>query len=341
MTETPSRNWRDVLAMNRRKTFQVVAVFILIYLSIGFFIDLYVHGAFVENQFQNAALELLKFHTAPIFTFLMAGAAILSLLITYALHDRLMLLGTAYHEVTESSARNFSEKQLYHLVEELKIAAGLNYMPKIYVIDASYMNAFASGYSERSALIAVTDGLIHRLNRDELQAVIAHELSHIRHGDIRLTLTASVLANLMLIAVDLLFYNFLFSRDSRNRENNSALIIVMLLRYFLPIITMLLLLYLSRTREYMADAGSVELMRDNHPLARALVKISQNYEQSAPMTEFTQTPHEDIRRAAYIFDPFKDSEGHTMKSLACLISTHPSLVDRLRALGFKSIDNIF
>src|SRR5258708_2871810 len=97
---------------------------------------------------------------------------------------------------------------------------------------------------------------------------MAHELSHIRRMDIKLTLMASVLANLMIMVLDIFFYNMLFSRrGSSNNRNNSLAAIIMILRYLLPLINIILLLYLSRTREYMADAGSVELLRDNQPLA--------------------------------------------------------------------------
>ena len=125
-----------------------------------------------------------------------------------------MLLGTDYHEITPTTARNLSDKQLYNIVEELKIAAGLQYMPKIYLIEADYMNAFASGYSEKSAMVAITRGLMAKLDRSELQAVMAHELSHIRHLDIKLTLMASVLANLMVMVLDIFFYHAIFSIDT-------------------------------------------------------------------------------------------------------------------------------
>jgi len=153
-------------------------------------------------------------------------------------------------------------------------------MPKVYLIEADYMNAFASGYSEKSAMVAITRGLIQKLNRAELQAVMAHELSHVRHMDIKLTLMASVLANLILIVLDIVFYNAIFSRRSsdENRSGNALLTAIIILRYLLPVINILLLLYLSRTREYMADAGCVQLTRDNQALATALLKINSDHQ---------------------------------------------------------------
>jgi heat shock protein HtpX len=250
-----------------------------------------------------------------------------------------MLLGTEYHEITPETAQSLEEKQLYNTVEEMKIAAGLKYMPKVFIIDADYMNAFASGYSEKSAMVAITRGLMQKLNRDELQAVMAHELSHIRHMDIKLTLTASLLANLMVIVLDLFFYNAIFS-NNRNSEDdrgrNGLMIIIIVLRYLLPIINVLLLLYLSRTRELMADAGCVELMRTNEPLARALLKINDDHQEhkDAYNQAYQQTPHENVRREAYIFDPVQAGIEST-SSVSDFFSTHPSLETRLQALGYK------
>src|SRR5262249_9195471 len=147
---------------------------------------------------------LVTFKIIPYGTLTMAGGANIFLWITYALHDHIILFGTDYKEITRER-KHLAEKQLNHYVEEMKLAAGLNYMPKVFIIEADFMNAFASGYSEKSAMVAITRGLLEKLDRNELQAVMAHELSHIRHQDIKLTMMASVLSNIMLIAVDLLF----------------------------------------------------------------------------------------------------------------------------------------
>src|SRR5258707_11382365 len=119
------------------------------------------------------------------------------------------MMGNEYREITNSTSG--PARQLYNVVEEMKIAAGLKFMPKVYIIEANYMNAFASGLGESNALVAITRGLLEKLDRDELQAVMAHELSHIRHNDIRLTMTVAILSNLMLIAIDLVFRNIMYS----------------------------------------------------------------------------------------------------------------------------------
>jgi heat shock protein HtpX len=335
-------NWRANLKKNARRTRIVILLFFLLYLALGLFIDLVIQSQKYPgvplDQIFNA---LITFHLIPYATFITLGIAFISLLVTYAWYDKLMLLGYEYYEVTPETAKTVQEQQLYNVIEEMKVAAGLRYMPKVFIIEAPYMNAFASGYNERNAMVAITRGLMEKLDRAELTAVMAHELSHIRHLDIKLTLMASVLANLMVMMIDVLFWGVLFSRNQRDREGqgggaNWLFIIVLVLRYVLPIVTVLLMLFLSRTREYMADAGCVELMRDNEPLARALIKISGDHEQNAALYSeyYNSTPHESVRRQAYIFDPVK-AGIESFSSIGDFFSTHPSLKARLAALGFK------
>lgn len=326
-------NWREQLQRNERKTRFVIASFIAIYLGIGVIVDVFV----LQSIYKGASLgqclyALITFHAIPYATLMMLGLAAISLLVTYSMYDQIMLMGTDSYEITPETARNLQEKQLYNVVEEMKVAAGLQFMPKVFLIEANYMNAFASGYSEKSAMIAITRGLLEKLDRAELQAVMAHELSHIRHHDIKLTLTVAILSNILLIVIDVLFYSMLYKRD--RREDNRLFMIILILRYTLPIITVLLALFLSRTREFMADAGSVELMRDNEPMARALLKISQDHQAHAEAyaEEYGQTPHEEVRRASYLFDP---SDIDPVKSLSNAFSTHPSTDKRLEAIGFK------
>ncbi len=332
-------DWRGVLRANTRKTYIVIGLFFLIYMMLGMLVDVYVSsGRYPNTSLSDIFDALITGQLFPLATIVMITVASASLLVTLIAHDKLMLLGTDYHEITPTTAQSVAEQQLYHVVEEMKIAAGLHFMPRVFIIEADYMNAFASGYSEKSAMVAITRGLMQKLNRSEMQAVMAHELSHVCHLDIKLTLMASVLANLTVMVLDLFFYNVIFSRrnsDNRSRDNLASIIII--LRYLLPIINVVLLLYLSRTREYMADAGCVELMRDNQPLASALIKISDDHQvnHSVYQEQYGQTPHENVRREAYIFDPTQAgiSEG---ASLTSLFSTHPSLQDRLAALGFKN-----
>jgi heat shock protein HtpX len=335
-----SSNWRKTLRQNSQRTYVVISLFFLIYCAIGLLVDMYIYSTrYPRATMPDLFNGLVTLQLMPTATLIMLAIATISLMVSYLLYDKLMLMGTDYTEITAETAKTVTEKQLYNVVEEMKIAAGLRYMPKVFIINADYMNAFASGYSEKSAMVAITRGLIEKLNRDELQAVMAHELSHIRHLDIKLTLTASLLANLTIMAIDMLFYNAIFSggrNDGENKSRNALFTVIVILRYSLPIISALLLLYLSRTRELMADAGCVELMRNNKPLATALLKIQgdhvQNRDEYAAL--YQQTPHENVRREAYIFDP-SEANIKSIASIGDMFSTHPSIEERLKALGFE------
>jgi heat shock protein HtpX len=335
-----SADWRKSLRSNRWRTMFVIGLFFLIYLSLGVLIDMFLYS----SNYPYATIPQL-FHlivtlqVLPGATLIMFGIAAISIMVTISMGNKLMLMGTEYHEVI-ADTKVPEEKQLFNIVEEMKIAAGLQFMPRVFIIQADYMNAFASGYTEKSAMVAITRGLLQKLNRSETQAVMAHELSHIRHMDIKLTLMASVLANLMLIVLDFFFYTALYSRGGERSDSRNKLApIILLLRYLLPALNILLLLYLSRTREFMADAGSVELLRDNQPLASALMKIENDHadNKDAYSNAYASTPYENVRREAYIFDPVQ-AGIEPMSSIADIFSTHPNLQARLAAIGFKTKD---
>ena len=339
LTAVSSAHWRKTLHQNQLRTNIIIVLFFLMYSGIGLLIDLFLYSATFPNATFSQLLEaLISFQLFPVATIILLVIACASLMISFALYDKLMLLGTTHHEVT-SQTTTLKERELYHVVEEMKIAGGLRFMPKVYVIEANYMNAFATGYSEKSALVAITKGLMEKLNREELQAVMAHELSHIRHLDIKVTLAASLLANMTLIVIDLLFRTTLFSERRDNRSRQSLLFAITIIRFILPIMSVLLLLYLSRTREYMADAGSVELMRSNTPLAHALIKIHDDYQMNRDeyRHDYAITPHENVRREAYLFDPVSAGLRSPLFSIGDLFSTHPSIKSRLKAIGFKII----
>lgn len=332
-------NWRQNLKRNKKRTYFVITIFILLYILLGLIIDLFLYsGKYPQANITQLFYALLSFKIIPYATLISSAVAAISLWISFRWHDKLILLGVKYHEVKANAKKTAEEQQLYNIIEEMKVAAGLRYMPRVFIINADYMNAFASGYSEKSAMVAITQGLMQKLNREELQAVMAHEISHIRHMDIKLTLMASVLSNIMLIMIDVLFYGVLFGRrgsSSDSKGGNALIIIVFVLRFLLPIVTVILMLFLSRTREYMADAGCVELMRDNAPLASALMKINADHTQNREQysQDYKKTAHESIRREAYIFDPLKADIGRR-GSLSDFFSTHPGIEKRLAALGF-------
>ena len=343
-----SVNWREVVRKNTRKTYFVIATFLVVFFLLGIFVDtIWRYSEFANAYYSQYGRELpifkvfmslATFQIHPIATMVISAATIVWLLITFAMYDKIMLSGTQYQEVSADNQDPLA-RRVYNVVEEMKVAAGMRYMPKVFLIEANYMNAFASGYSEKSAMVAISTKLANALTRDELQAVMAHELTHIRNQDIKLNLFTMVLSNMMLIIMDALFYSALFSGNSNNRNsknNNAAVffIIIMILRYVLQIFTIFMMLFLSRTREYMADAGAVELMRTNAPMANALLKIANDSQSTEAQQSYKHNKNENLRRASYIFDPL--SAGINGGNMSDLFSTHPSIKKRLASMGVKS-----
>lgn len=340
-----SANWREVVRKNTQKTYLVIAVFLIVFFLLGIFVDTVYRYSELANayyQYYHHQLSigqvfvwLATFKIIPYATIIISAITVIWLYITFAMYDKIMLSGTDYQEITAENNDPLARK-IYNVVEEMKVAAGMRYMPKVFLINASYMNAFASGYSEKSAMVAITAKLAQSLTRDELQAVMAHELTHIRNQDIKLNLFTMVLSNMMLIIMDFLFYSVLFSgnnRSNNNRNNNAAafFLIIIILRYVLQIFTIFMMLFLSRTREYMADAGAVELMRTNMPMANALMKISKDSATPEAQYEYKHNKNENLRRASYIYDPL--SAGFNGGDMSDMFSTHPSLENRLQSIG--------
>ena len=221
--------------------------------------------------------------------------------------------------------------QLFNVVEEMAVAASLP-MPKVYIINDPAPNAFATGRSPQNASIAVTAGLLGRLNRDELQGVIGHETSHILHRDILFVTVAGI----MLGAITLLsqvflrsmFYGSMYGSgrrySSRGRDSGRAqavlLLIAIIAAILAPIMATLLYFALSRRREYLADAGSARLTRYPEGLASALEKISQN---TTPLAVANK-----VTAPMYIVNPLQKAG---MK-LSDLTSTHPPISERIKIL---------
>ncbi len=213
---------------------------------------------------------------------------------------------------------------VYRLVENLCITAGLS-LPKIYIINDSAPNAFATGRDPKHASIALTTGLIEKLKNEELEGVIAHELSHIKNYDIRLMTLVVVLVGIVSIFSHYMFRMGLFGGFRRNNRNQGSLGMIILIASIVfmilsPIIAQLIKLAVSRKREYLADASGVLLTRYPEGLAKALEKIS-HY--SKPLKNANgATAH------LYISSPF----GKTKNFTANLFNTHPPLQKRIAAL---------
>ncbi len=228
--------------------------------------------------------------------------------------------------------------QLFNVVEEMTIAANLPKMPKVYIINDPAPNAFATGRSPESASVAVTAGLLARLNRDELQGVIAHEVSHILHRDILfITLAGIMLGSIVLISQVFLrgmFYSSMMGSRRRYSGGSSGggqaqmvmMVIAILAAILAPLFAYLLYFALSRKREYLADAGAVRLTRYPEGLAGALEKIANDPSPQLASANKVTAP-------MYIANPFKKKK---QRKLSDLTSTHPPISERIKILRHMS-----
>jgi heat shock protein HtpX len=252
-------------------------------------------------------------------------------LVSFSSGDKILLSASRAKPVTKEV-----HPMLFNVVEEMTISAGLAKMPKIYIINDAAPNAFATGRTPETASVAVTAGLLARLNRDELQGVMAHEISHIIHRDILYVTVAGIMLGtiVMLSHVFLrgMFYSSLGgSRRYSSRSNNSQGQLIMmgvalLAAVLAPIMAQLLYFSLSRKREYLADAGAVRLTRYPEGLASALEKIANDSSPQLSVANKATAP-------MYIANPFK-RKGQ--KRLANLSSTHPPIEERVKILRAMS-----
>lgn len=228
----------------------------------------------------------------------------------------------------EAKREDFFE--FYTVSENLAMAAGLP-KPKLYVIDDSAPNAFATGRDPRHAVVCATTGLLEKLNRTELEGVIAHELTHVKNYDIRLMSVVSVMVGLIALLGDwfLRMQWWGGGRRSRDDDNNAAgaifLVLGLVFAILSPIIANLIKLAISRRREFMADAGSVAITRQPSGLINALKKISGDTE--ALEVANKATAH------MYIMNPFQGKrDPRALSKMAGLFNTHPPVGERIRAL---------
>lgn len=251
------------------------------------------------------------------------------MVVSFSSGDQILLASSKAKLVTHEV-----HPQLFNVVEEMKIAANLPKMPKIYIINDPSPNAFATGRSPERASVAVTAGLLARLNRDELQGVIAHEMSHIVNRDILfITLAGVMLGSIVLMSQVFLrgmFYSSMGSSrrfSSRSSSNQGGaqivfLVIALVAAILAPIFVQILYFSLSRRREYLADAGAVRLSRYPEGLASALEKISRN---NKPLEAANK-----VTAPMYISNPFRGKKGVN------LFSTHPPIEERIKILRHMS-----
>jgi len=296
---------------NRRNSVLLLIIVIAFLAVFGFVIGFSIgYGTGQEVVFGIAALAIA------------IGIGSVSALASYYGGDQLVLASSHAREVTGEQA-----PQLYNVVSEMALAAGVP-MPRVYIIDDPSPNAFATGRDPQHASVAVTTGLLQKMNREELQGVLGHEMSHVRNYDIRFTLLVGVMVgSIALLAGFFLRYTFWFGGGRRGNDRDSgggglALALMLLglvmaaLSYFFGALVQM---SVSRQREYLADASSVELTRNPHGLESALAKLAMDRESLHSVNGATQH--------LYIVNPLKKLGGGS-----ALFSTHPPIVDRINRL---------
>ena len=260
------------------------------------------------------ALVLVSFGVPIVF---MAGIVGVMVVVQFFLSDKMVLWSTGAKEVSPAE-----EPQLHAMVQRLAVAAGIP-KPRVAIMKNSIPNAFATGRNPRNALVAVTTGLRERLNDREIEAVLAHELAHVVNRDIRVLAIANFFVMVTSFLMTMLFWNMLFGGMSGRRNNQAgAMILIYLITMVVYFLGQLLVLALTRYREYGADHGGAVISGNPSALASALEKISGS---------MARIPQEDLRKVqtanAFMIIPAVAGGG-----MQKLFSTHPPVEDRVRRL---------
>lgn len=293
----------DQIARNKRKTWLLLLVFFLLLGLVGYGVGY----LWLGSGFGGLILAL-------VIGFIYAVTMIFQ-------STNVVMAMNGAREVDEQTAPN-----LYHVVEDMAMVAQIP-MPRVFIVDDPSMNAFATGSSPKNAAVAATTGLLAVMNREELEGVIGHEVSHIRNYDIRISTIAVALASAITMlagmARNMMFWGGGRRRNDDDRNGSSGLEIILLIISLIaiilaPLAATLVQLAISRQREFLADASSVELTRNPQGMINALLKL----DNSAPM----QHRVDDASAALFINDPKKES------SLQKLFYTHPPISERVERL---------
>jgi heat shock protein HtpX len=305
--------WEQIRS-NQIRSVVMVILMGLVLLALGYFIGL----IFFESAIAGLVIAILVWGIMNLIAFFQGDSLVLAM----------------------AGARKIKPQdhpRLYNIVEEMKIASGLEKMPDVYIVDDPALNAFATGRSPEHASVAITTGLLEKLNRDELQGVIAHEISHIKNRDVMLMVLSSILLGSIVIlsyyASRILFFSGMSGGSRRDSSSSGGggggaqiiiLLVGLVLMILAPLMAQLIYFSISRKREYLADASSALYTRYPEGLASALEKLKSN---TAPVQKANKAT-----APMYISNPFY-KKGMSMNSM---LSTHPSLDERIRILRSMS-----
>lgn len=251
--------------------------------------------------------------------FVVAGV-IIWFLIAFASHSSLIQMATNSQPLERKE-----NMRIYNLTENLCMSVGMT-MPKLYIIETDALNAFASGINEKTFAVTLTRGIIEKLDDRELEGVIAHELTHIRNKDVRLLIITIIFVGIFAFAVQMLFRSVLYGgagrRKNNGKDNGGAAILVMLaIAAVVYALSIVFKFALSRKREYLADAGAVEMTKNPDAMANALRKISGNSDIDAKSDDVKQ-----------MFIDNSESTKGFMASISGVFATHPPIEKRIAVL---------
>ncbi|MBI2592704.1 MAG: M48 family metallopeptidase [Candidatus Colwellbacteria bacterium] len=288
---------------NIRKTWILFSAFLIIVIGLGW-------------TFSQAYGDPSILWIAVIFSTLMS-------VVSFWYSDRIVLKMAGAKPIEKKD-----NPELYRIVENLAITAGLP-TPRIYVVPERALNAFATGRDANHAVVAVTDGLLEKLDKTELEGVLAHELSHIGNRDMLVSTVAVILVGFMSILADIFLRSMFWGGGRRDRNGGGFMILVgLILSFVAPLTATLIQLAISRSREFLADSSGALLTRYPEGLASALQKISADT--TSMQRANTATAH------LWLDNPFKASKGK-VNWLTKLFMTHPPIQERIKALKVMSV----
>ncbi|NQU75712.1 MAG: M48 family metallopeptidase [Planctomycetes bacterium] len=303
--------FHSLFARNRRNSLLLMFIFLILFVGVALLIGMVWGGG-------DAIFSVMLALAAAVLAFVL-------MMLSYFQGSSAILAVSKARRLNRSD-----DPQLQNVVEEIAIAGGIP-PPKIYVIDDSAPNAFATGRNPKHAVVAITTGLRNKLTRDELQGVMAHEISHIRNNDILFAMLMSVMVGMLVMLCDIFLRSLWFGggRGARRRRGSgdgqgAAQIIMMLVALILaiiaPILARVIQMAMSRQREYLADASAIELTRNPYGLIDALKKLTADKEVLEVANR--ATAH------LYIVHPIKKFEERSSN----IFDTHPPLTDRINRL---------
>jgi heat shock protein HtpX len=313
--------FRDLIAENKRNSVLLVLIFCLFAAAVALMLALGIVAVYDPE-----AIDQLRVGEALLAGGIAAAVALLFSLIGYYSGDQFILATSGARRI-----RHADDPELFNVVEEMAIAAGVP-MPSVYLIDDPALNAFATGRDPRHASVAITAGLRHRLTRDELQGVMAHEMSHIRNYDIRLMLLMAVLVGTVVMLSDFFWqiarsggFGGRRNRDSKSEGGGGWIVLIIfilavVLAMIAPFLAQIIQFAVSRQREYLADATAVELTRYPQGLANALRKLQGD-------AAVLKTANRGIAHL-FIANPIKKFQ----KRAESVFASHPPLKDRIARL---------